>query len=72
VYGVPYMEQPAEAPVVVRALSVADCRRQAACICDRKLGEHCWRFTAESVTPCLKTIGGRARLYEGKFEVTRV
>jgi hypothetical protein len=65
------MDAPAER-IVVRALSVADCRRQAACICDRKLGDHCWRFTNEQVAPCLTTVGGRVRLFEGRFEATRV
>ena len=73
VYGSPYMEaQISETAVVVRALSPADCRRHAACICDRKLGDKCWHFTAESIAPCLVSLGGRARLYEGRFQATRV
>jgi hypothetical protein len=64
--------QASETAVVVRALSPSDCRRQAACICDRKLGDQCWRFTNESIAPCLVSLGGRARLYEGRFQATRV
>jgi hypothetical protein len=51
-------------PLVVRGLSPADIRRQAAkrCTPGCQLIEQC-------VTPCLVTPGGRVRLYEGRFLV---
>jgi len=65
------MEPNVETSIVVRALSPTDCRRQAACICDRKLGERCWRFTDEAISPCMVSVGGRVRLYEGRFHAAR-
>lgn len=53
--------------VVVRGISPEACRRQAACACDRELGDRCWRFEQEQVSPCLVTLGGRPRLWEGRF-----
>ena len=53
--------------VTVRGLTPEACRKQAACACDRALGDHCWRFEQQDVRPCLVTLGGRPRLWEGRF-----
>lgn len=53
--------------VVVRGISPEACRRRAACACDRQLGDQCWRFEQQQVAPCFVTIGGRPRLWEGRF-----
>ncbi len=49
-------------PLVVRGLSPADIRRQAA----RRCTPGC-QLIEQCVTPCLVTAGGRVRLYEGRF-----
>ncbi len=59
------------AVVVVRALSVADARRRARRECARAFGEEAWQIADESIAPCLATLGGRTRLYEGRFVATR-
>lgn len=69
-YGVPYMTstKAGEVSVVVRGLSPADLRRCAVRECERVFGaQDCWCFTQSEVVPCLVSLGGRVRLYEGRF-----
>jgi hypothetical protein len=60
------------ASVLVRGFSPADLRRRAARDCGEVFGSDCgWRFTQEKIVPCMVSIGGRVRLYEGRFEASR-
>ena len=60
------------ASVLVRGFNPADLRRRAARDCGEAFGgEPDWRFTREEIVPCLVSIGGRVRLYEGRFEASR-
>jgi len=60
------------ASVLVRGFSPADLRRRAARDCARAFGADAgWRFTQEEIVPCMVSIGGRVRLYEGRFEAAR-
>ena len=61
----------AEVSVVRRGLSATDLRKQAIRECERILGTG-WRFTEERITPCMVSLGGRVRLYEGRFRATRI
>ncbi len=73
-YGVPYMavQSPSETTVVVRGLSPTEIRRSAVRQCCRVLGdEGCWQFTHAEVRPCMVSVGGRVRLYEGTFAACR-
>jgi hypothetical protein len=59
------------ASVRVRGFSPADLRRRAALDCGKVFGsDGDWRFTQETIVPCLVSIGGRVRLYEGRFEAS--
>jgi hypothetical protein len=59
------------ASVTVRGFSPAELRRRAALDCGKVFGgDGDWRFTQERIAPCLVSIGGRVRLYEGRFEAT--
>jgi len=59
------------ASVTVRGFSPAELRRRAALDCGKVFGsDGDWRFTQEQIAPCLVSIGGRVRLYEGHFEAT--
>jgi hypothetical protein len=75
VYGAPYMTAQADLLVderlVLRGPSPDALRRQACLAFDDRLGEQSWRFGATSFLPCLVSIGGRVRLYEGRFEAVR-
>ena len=57
--------------IVVRGFSPAELRRQAEKNCRAAFGDAAWRITGESFTPCLKSLGGRVRLYEGRFHAAR-
>ena len=76
VYGLPYMRAHAastsgtEASIVLRGLSPRELRRQAIRECERRLGAGS-RFTEERIVPCMVSLGGRVRLYEGRFQVSR-
>ena len=60
------------ASVLVRGFSPAELRRRASRDCGEAFGgEAGWRITREEIVPCLVSIGGRVRLYEGRFEATR-
>lgn len=60
------------ASVKVRGFSPADLRRRAVRDCGQAFGSAAdWRFTAEEIVPCMVSIGGRVRLYEGRFEASR-
>jgi hypothetical protein len=57
------------ASIVVRGFSQADLCRRAERECCKLFGsKECWRITGEQIAPCLRSPGGRARLYEGRFE----
>jgi hypothetical protein len=57
------------ASIVVRGFSGSELRRCAERDCCRLFGgTDGWRFTNEQIAPCLRTAGGRTRLYEGRFE----
>ena len=56
--------------IVVRGFSPGELRRQAEKRC-RAFGDDAWRITDESFTPCLQSLGGRVRLYEGRFHAAR-
>jgi hypothetical protein len=78
VYGLPYMMLDVlnvsddRASVLIRGFSPADLRRRAARDCKQAFGSDAgWRFTQEEIVPCLVSIGGRVRLYEGRFEAAR-
>jgi hypothetical protein len=77
-YGFPYMTLDVVelsgncASLTMRGFSPTDLRRRAASDCCRVFGEDCgWRFTREEIVPCMVSIGGRVRLYEGRFEASR-
>ena len=57
--------------IVVRGFSAAELRRQAEKKCRVAFGDDAWRITDESFTPCLQSLGGRVRLYEGRFHAAR-
>jgi hypothetical protein len=57
--------------VVARGLTVCDLRRTAERECCSALGADCWRLTGEEIVPCMVSLGGRVRLYEGRFEACR-
>jgi hypothetical protein len=60
------------ASVVVRGFSPPDLKRRAARDCGHVFGrDEAWKFTREEIVPCLVSIGGRVRLYEGRFEACR-
>jgi hypothetical protein len=60
------------ASVLVRGFRPADLRRRAARDCRQVFGADTgWRFTQEEIVPCMVSIGGRVRLYEGRFEAAR-
>jgi len=72
-YGLPYKMvdvRAHRATVVVRALSAPDARRRAVRECRRALGDREWRIASETIVPCLVSLGGRPRLYEGRFVVS--
>ena len=78
VYGVPYMTLDLvnvsgdRASVLVRGFNPSDLRRRASRDCSEAFGNAAdWRFTREEIVPCLVSIGGRVRLYEGHFEASR-
>jgi hypothetical protein len=56
--------------MVLRGLSPTELRKQAIRECERKLGAG-WRFTEERIVPCMVSLGGRVRLYEGRFQASR-
>jgi hypothetical protein len=53
--------------LVLRGPSPDALRRQACLAFDRRLGERCWTLCETCVVPCSVTLGGRPRLYEGRF-----
>jgi hypothetical protein len=56
------------ATIVARGFSPAELRRRVECECRKSFGEAC-RITGETITPCSVSLGGRVRLYEGRFHV---
>jgi hypothetical protein len=77
VYGLPYMGV-VEAPpaggartIVLRGFSPAELRRHAEAKCRSAFGDDSWRITDEAFVPCLVSLGGRVRLYEGRFHAVR-
>jgi hypothetical protein len=59
------------AAVVMRGLSKGDLRRHAKTVCRRRLGECNWELCSEEFRPCMVSLGGHVRLWEGRFELTR-
>jgi hypothetical protein len=60
------------ATLTMRGLSPADLRRRAARDCSRVFGDdRGWQFTREEIVPCVRSLGGRVRLYEGRFDARR-
>jgi hypothetical protein len=43
-------------------------RRKACCTFDERLGAGCWQLETWKLTAVSRTLGGRPRLYEGRFE----
>jgi hypothetical protein len=75
-YGEPYMSvatvQAAGArTIVLRGFSPIELRRQAEQRCRAAFGDDAWQITDASVVPCLVSLGGRVRLYEGRFSAAR-
>jgi hypothetical protein len=61
-----------EVTVVVRGFSPSRLERSAARECERELGEQGpWQFTRAEVVPAMVSLGGRVRLYEGRFSASR-
>jgi hypothetical protein len=56
--------------VTARGFSPAELRRYATRECEKALGHGCWCFTQADVRPCMVSLGGRARLFEGHFVAT--
>jgi hypothetical protein len=54
--------------IIVRGFSPNELRRRVECECRKSFGEAC-RITGETITPCSVSLGGRVRLYEGRFDV---
>ena len=57
--------------IVVRGFSPTELRRQAEKKCRAAFGDDAWRITGESFTPCVQSLGGHVRLYEGRFNAAR-
>jgi hypothetical protein len=57
--------------IVLRGFSPAELRRHAAKSCTADGGGDSWRIVDESFAPCLVSLGGRVRLYEGRFRAVR-
>ena len=53
-----------EVSVVLRGFSPSDLRQRALGECGRVFGDCPWQLTEAEVVPCMRTPGGRARLYE--------
>jgi hypothetical protein len=60
------------ASLVMRGFSPSDLKRRASRDCGQVFGrDGAWGFTREEIVPCMVSIGGRVRLYEGRFEARR-
>lgn len=73
-YGQPYMSAVAAAStgtIVLRGFSPAELRRHAEKSCSAAFGDGAWRIDDETFVPCLVSLGGRVRLYEGRFHAVR-
>ena len=55
--------------MVVCGLCRDDLRRCVERDCRRSFGESGWQIVGETISPRLTTLGGRVRLWEGRFEV---
>ena len=56
------------ASIVLRGVSPQRMHLRATREFDTRFGARSWRLEGERFTPCLVTIGGRVRLYEGRFD----
>ena len=56
--------------ITARGFSPAELWRYATRECEKALGRDCWCFTLAEVKPCMVSLGGRARLFEGRFVAT--
>jgi hypothetical protein len=54
--------------IVVRGVASGDLRRRALCECERIYGPGGYRLCSESFRPCMVSLGGHVRLWEGRFE----
>ena len=62
-----------EVSVVLQGFSPADVRRHATRACERALGRRdSWHFTEEHVVSSMVSLGGRTRLYEGRFVASKL
>jgi hypothetical protein len=71
-YGVPYMSatEVESFELTLRGFSARELNALAERECRRHFGTCAWRFEEASCIPCMGTLGGRIRLYEGKFVAT--
>ncbi len=53
-----------------RGFSPAELRARAEQECGRHFGGREWALAESEYVPCLATLGGRVRLYEGRFVAT--
>jgi hypothetical protein len=69
VYGLPYMAllEDERFEVTLRGLSPRELEVRAEGECAKHFGETGWRFCERTCAPCLVTLGGRVRLYEGHY-----
>ena len=58
--------------IVLRGFSPSELRSHAARSCNAGGAADSWRIVDESFVPCLLSLGGRVRLYEGRFRAVRV
>ncbi len=58
--------------IVLRGFSPSELRRHAVRSCNAGGGGDSWRIVDESFVPCLVSLGGRVRLYEGRFRAVPV
>ena len=57
--------------VVVRGFSPRELEVRAEGACARHFGEEGWQLCEKTCFPCLVSLGGRVRLYEGHFVAER-
>jgi hypothetical protein len=55
----------------VRGFSAQDLRRCVNRDCLASMGETGWQIVGETIVPRMVSLGGRVRLWEGRFEVAR-
>jgi hypothetical protein len=63
------MEATVPKTVVVCGLNACDMRKCAIKNCCKLYGEANWEVAEEVIQPRMVSLGGRVRLYEGRFEL---